>query len=465
MAWGDLTDSGGRGATTMQESGECESSLSEEATRGGGWERFLPGHRLRVLLVEGDRATRRLVSSLLSKCGYEVTASSNCAKAWNRLEHSDTKFDLVLADAMLPFLSGNDLLTKITSSEVHKDIPVIMMSSQDSIEVVFKCLLRGAKDFLVKPLRRNELQNLWQHVWRKYPVSSKTGGESDVEGKKRKAESISCSGDMSSDNFSLSSGMHDSNSCEGRSATQVLQQDSKVGLSQENEKTSYKVPDEQDNLSRAITTRARDPRSSGKGLDLSCENPLGDSPHCQPLPAMEYPLRKESLTSTAWRDLYVNGGVYQAPFSAFSKFSTSPLPPPPQQGISRSNIFPSEQCSLSGSAGGSTVVNGNGDRTHMAVCVKAHKMAVSTRSCGSSTLHSPCAANFQHGKLVGNATLPSSTSCCDESSKHTAEKNSLCSARISSLNSSCANASLLPKETSVLDTDQINNHTTAGQLL
>eukprot|EP00250_Pteridium_aquilinum_P014783 c22195_g3_i1 orf=372-602(+) len=51
--------------------------------------------------------------------------------------------------------------------------------------------------------------------------SSKTGGESDVEGKKRKAESISCSGDMSSDNFSLSSGMHDSNSCEGRSATQV----------------------------------------------------------------------------------------------------------------------------------------------------------------------------------------------------------------------------------------------------
>jgi len=41
------------------------------------------------------------------------------------------------------------------------------MSSHDSVSMVFKCMLKGAADFLVKPIRKNELRNLWQHVWRK----------------------------------------------------------------------------------------------------------------------------------------------------------------------------------------------------------------------------------------------------------------------------------------------------------
>lgn len=42
-----------------------------------------------------------------------------------------------------------------------------VMSSQDSMGIVFKCLSKGAVDFLVKPIRKNELKNLWQHVWRR----------------------------------------------------------------------------------------------------------------------------------------------------------------------------------------------------------------------------------------------------------------------------------------------------------
>lgn len=42
-----------------------------------------------------------------------------------------------------------------------------VMSSQDSIKMVLKCMLRGAADYLIKPMRKNELKNLWQHVWRR----------------------------------------------------------------------------------------------------------------------------------------------------------------------------------------------------------------------------------------------------------------------------------------------------------
>ena len=46
-----------------------------------------------------------------------------------------------------------------------------VMSSQDSIGTVLKCMQNGAVDFLVKPVRKNELRNLWQHVWRRHSVS------------------------------------------------------------------------------------------------------------------------------------------------------------------------------------------------------------------------------------------------------------------------------------------------------
>ncbi|CAI7829598.1 unnamed protein product [Closterium sp. NIES-53] len=45
--------------------------------------------------------------------------------------------------------------------------PLAVMSSHDSMEMVLKCFQRGAADFLVKPVRKNELKNLWQHVWRR----------------------------------------------------------------------------------------------------------------------------------------------------------------------------------------------------------------------------------------------------------------------------------------------------------
>ncbi|ESQ39322.1 hypothetical protein EUTSA_v10001426mg [Eutrema salsugineum] len=44
------------------------------------------------------------------------------------------------------------------------------MSSQDSITLVLKCMLRGAADYLIKPMRKNELKNLWQHVWRRHSL-------------------------------------------------------------------------------------------------------------------------------------------------------------------------------------------------------------------------------------------------------------------------------------------------------
>jgi CheY-like chemotaxis protein len=54
---------------------------------------------------------------------------------------------------MMPEMDGLELLCLIKSNEKLKDLPVIMMSSDQDMENVSACLNKGAKDYLIKPLR------------------------------------------------------------------------------------------------------------------------------------------------------------------------------------------------------------------------------------------------------------------------------------------------------------------------
>jgi len=161
------------------------------------WEKFLPVKTLRVLLVENDDCTRQVVRALLRKCGYEVICAENGLQAWQYLEDAQNRIDLVLTEVAMPYLSGIGLLIKITTHSICKGIPVIMMSKNDSMSTVFKCLSKGAVDFLVKPIRKNELKILWQHIWRRCHSSS--GSESGIHTQK-------CSKPKTGDKYENNSG-------------------------------------------------------------------------------------------------------------------------------------------------------------------------------------------------------------------------------------------------------------------
>ncbi|XP_074575488.1 two-component response regulator-like PRR37 isoform X2 [Curcuma longa] len=165
------------------------------------WERFLPIRTLKVLLVENDDSTRQVVSALLRNCSYEVTAVSNGLQAWKILGDLTNHIDLILTEVVMPGLTGIGLLCKIMSHKTWKNIPVIMMSSNDSMGTVFRCLSKGAVDFLFKPIRKNELKNLWQHVWRRCHSSSGSGSESGIQNQKSvKSKNCNDSGNSSDSN-------------------------------------------------------------------------------------------------------------------------------------------------------------------------------------------------------------------------------------------------------------------------
>ncbi|MED6195464.1 hypothetical protein PIB30_038068 [Stylosanthes scabra] len=154
-----------------------EQSAKNEDRNGDGngeevirWEKILARRVVRVLVVEADHSTRHLITAILRKCSYSVIAVSDGLKAWEVLKKKATDLDLILTEVDLPAISGFALITLIMEHDFCKNIPVIMMSSQDSVNMVLKCMLKGAVDFLIKPVRRNELKNLWRHVWRRHTI-------------------------------------------------------------------------------------------------------------------------------------------------------------------------------------------------------------------------------------------------------------------------------------------------------
>ncbi|CAN8257334.1 unnamed protein product [Cochlearia groenlandica] len=186
-----------------QGSGGLQILQSQQTAATVCWEKFLHVRTIRVLLVENDDCTRYIVTALLRNCSYEVVEAANSIQAWKVLEDLNNHIDIVLTEVLMPYISGIGLLCKILNHKSRRNIPVIMMSSHDSMGLVFKCLSKGAVDFLVKPIRKNELKILWQHVWRRCQSSSGSGSESGTNHTQKSVKSKSI---RKSDNDSGSSG-------------------------------------------------------------------------------------------------------------------------------------------------------------------------------------------------------------------------------------------------------------------
>ncbi|KAK1396815.1 Response regulatory domain-containing protein [Heracleum sosnowskyi] len=119
---------------------------------------------LRVLAVDDDPVSLKTLEVMLEKCKYQVTSLTNATEALELLRKSRENQDIVLTDVRMPDMDGFELLKMVG---LEMDIPVIMMSVDDSTENVMKGVKHGARDYLVKPVRILELKNIWQHVMRK----------------------------------------------------------------------------------------------------------------------------------------------------------------------------------------------------------------------------------------------------------------------------------------------------------
>ncbi|XP_055804230.1 two-component response regulator ORR10-like [Solanum dulcamara] len=134
-----------------------------------------------VLAVDDSIIDRKLIERLLKTSSYQVTVVDSGSKALEflgLLSHEENEVrevgvNLIITDYSMPEMTGYDLLRKIKGSSYLKDIPVIIMSSENVPSRINRCLEEGAEEFFLKPVQQSDVNRIRPHLMRDKPNTLK----------------------------------------------------------------------------------------------------------------------------------------------------------------------------------------------------------------------------------------------------------------------------------------------------
>jgi len=106
-----------------------------------------------VLVADDDAAIRTVVRQALVRAGHEVRTTDSVAGLWRMVEEG--LGDVVVTDVVLPDADGLDAVPRIFAR--RPDLPVIVMSAQNTLSTAVRATQKGAFEYLPKPFDINEL--------------------------------------------------------------------------------------------------------------------------------------------------------------------------------------------------------------------------------------------------------------------------------------------------------------------
>lgn len=105
----------------------------------------------RVLIVDDEKSMRVTLSEFLKKEGYEADTAPDAPTALQML--SQTGYDIVVTDIIMPRTSGIELLEKIRESS--STVQIVIMTGEPTVETAVKAVQSGANDYLTKPIHKD----------------------------------------------------------------------------------------------------------------------------------------------------------------------------------------------------------------------------------------------------------------------------------------------------------------------
>ena len=109
-----------------------------------------------ILVADDDAAIRTVLNQALSRAGYEVRATGTVAGLWRWVAAGEG--DLVITDVLMPDDNAFELLPRI--KRMRPDLPIIVMSAQNTFMTAIKASERGAYEYLPKPFDLKELVSI-----------------------------------------------------------------------------------------------------------------------------------------------------------------------------------------------------------------------------------------------------------------------------------------------------------------
>ena len=115
-----------------------------------------------VLVVDDDHDMRALLRDVLEEHGYKVTLAQNGQEALKNLREGE--YPVVLTDLRMKGIQGIELLAEIKRS--FPDTNVILMTAFGSVETALEAMKQGASDYLMKPVKNDDLLRVTERSFR-----------------------------------------------------------------------------------------------------------------------------------------------------------------------------------------------------------------------------------------------------------------------------------------------------------
>lgn len=131
-----------------------------------------PSHSLaevHVLAVDDSVLDRKMIERLLRTSSYKVTTVDSGNKALEVLGIEGSlglqiNISLIITDYCMPGMTGYDLLKRVKESSALKEIPVVIVSSENVPNRIQRCLEEGAEEFVMKPVKMADVERFKSHI-------------------------------------------------------------------------------------------------------------------------------------------------------------------------------------------------------------------------------------------------------------------------------------------------------------
>lgn len=110
---------------------------------------------IKVLVIDDDRLTRRVVSAALTELGYEVETAESGLDALKRIKA--IRPEAVIVDKMMPDLDGFEVTRRLRREPELAHIPILVLTSESDLEEKLAAFEAGADDYVCKPFESKEL--------------------------------------------------------------------------------------------------------------------------------------------------------------------------------------------------------------------------------------------------------------------------------------------------------------------
>jgi DNA-binding response OmpR family regulator len=120
---------------------------------------------MKILVVDDDKTTRKLLNLFLKAKGYEVVTAENGLDAMEKL--GTESINLVVTDMNMPYMDGIELTKNLRNDENWKNIPIVMVTTEADEDERKKAMDAGVDDYLVKPANAEQITDSIKRILKK----------------------------------------------------------------------------------------------------------------------------------------------------------------------------------------------------------------------------------------------------------------------------------------------------------